>query len=140
MTARFGLVSLALGLLLAGPAGADYPDWESVAEVSTIEILTHDEDGDLRETTIWFVLLGGEPHLRTADSRWLQNIRRDPNVGFRIEGQEYEAAAREVTSDEMIEKVNQALREKYGWGDRFVRPLRYRNPRILRVSPRAPGS
>ena len=38
------------GLVLATVAPAEYPDWQSVADVGVIEVVTHDADGDLRET------------------------------------------------------------------------------------------
>jgi hypothetical protein len=51
---------LSLGLVLgAAEARAAEPDWDGLADVGQIEIITHDEDGDERETTIWFVVLDG---------------------------------------------------------------------------------
>ncbi len=73
----FPILALAV-LVFAAPAAPDHPDWEALADVEVIEVLTHDEDGDLRETKVWFVLLDGEPYLRTSGSRWLENLRRDP--------------------------------------------------------------
>ncbi len=116
-------------------ASAGELDWAQVADVSVIEIITNDEDGDLRETKVWFVLLDGVPHLRTNKSRWLANIQRDPGVLLRIEGVEYVQLARDVSSPEMIERVDQASRAKYGWQEAFIHPFRMSDPQILRLAP-----
>lgn len=126
-------------LLLASPARADYPDWERLADVGVIEVVTRDADGDLRETKVWFVLIDGAPYLRTSESRWLANLRRDPDLVLRIEEREYQARAEEVPGDEMVERVDRATLEKYGWQERMIHPFRMRKPEILRLSPRADG-
>jgi hypothetical protein len=125
--------------LVAAPSRADYPDWESVAHVKVIEVVTRDADGDLRETKVWFVLVDGAPYLRTQGSRWLANLRRDPNLVLRIEGREYEARAEEIPGDEIVEQVDRATLEKYGWQERMIHPFRMRKPEILRLSPRGNG-
>ncbi len=132
------VLAVALGSLGA-PASADYPEWESLAEVGVIEVVTQDADGELRETKVWFVLLDGEPHLRTSESRWLENLRRDPELVLRIEGRDYEARVEEVPGDEIVERVDAATLEKYGWQERLIHPFRRRRPDILRLSPRQPS-
>ncbi len=91
----------------------------------------------MRESKVWFVLVEGEAHLRTSESAWLENLRRDPNLGLRIEDVEYQARTLEVTSDELIEKVDAASRQKYGWQEAIIHPFRMREPDILRIAPRA---
>ncbi len=136
--ARVAPLLLALApLLVAAPARADAPDWESLADVKVIEVVTRDADGDLRETKVWFVLVDGASYLRTNGSRWLENLRRDPNLVLRIEGREYEARAEEIPGDEIVEKVDRATLEKYGWQERMIHPFRMGKPDILRLSPRA---
>jgi hypothetical protein len=125
--------------LLATPARAQQPDWEAVAEVPVIEILTTDADGDLRETKVWFVLIDGQPYLRTNASRWLENLRRDSDCALRIEGREYRARAEEVPGDTLVEAVDRASREKYGWQERMIHVFRMRTPQILRIHPRLTG-
>lgn len=135
-------LALVLFVVVAGaPAWTDsppagYPDWAALSDVGVIEVLTEDADGDRRETKVWFVLLDGEPYLRTSRSRWLENLRRDPDLGLRIEGIEYQARAEEVTSDALIERVDRASREKYGWQEALIHVFRIRKPDILRLSPR----
>jgi hypothetical protein len=133
------LLAFAL-LVLAAPAWAEYPDWASLADVQVIEVVTRDADGDLRETKVWFVLVDGAPYLRTSRSRWLENLRRDPDLVLRIEGREYEARAEAIPGDEIVEQVDRATREKYGWQERAIHVFRIRKPDILRLSPRGGGS
>lgn len=136
---------LVLALLLFAPglapglAAAGYPDWQAVADVGVIEVLTVDEDGDAREAKVWFVLVDGKPYLRTNGSRWLENLRRDPNLGLLIEDEVYEARAVEVEGDEILEQVDAASSEKYGWQESIIHPFRMKKPEVLLIMPRRAG-
>jgi hypothetical protein len=77
-------------------------------------------------------------YLRTSRSRWLENLRRDPRLVLRIEGREYEARTEEVPGDEIVEQVDRATREKYGWQEGAIHIFRMRKPDILKLSPPAP--
>jgi hypothetical protein len=125
---------LVLTALFYSEARASDLDWDLYSDVDVIEIITSDEDGEMRETKVWFVLVDDVPILRTSGSRWLENIRRDPLVTIRIEGEEYLQMAREVTSDEMIARVDEASREKYGWQDAFIHAFRIADPDLLALS------
>jgi len=116
-------------------ATADYPDWAALAEVEVIEVVSVDADGDVRTTPVWFVLLDGEPYLRTSGSSWLENLRREPNFGLVIEEQEYTARAEEVSGEEIVARVDAASGEKYGWQECFIHVFRTRTPDILKLSP-----
>ena len=129
------MVSL-IALLFASAASGDYPEWNDYVEVDVIEVITQDQDGGERETKVWFVLLGGEPYLRTSGSRWLANLRRDPDFKVRIEGAVYEARAEEIEGEAIVEKVDIASQRKYGFSDRVIGFFRSSRPDILRVSPR----
>ena len=136
-TARLALAALA-PLALVAPARAASPDWQRLARAGVVEVVTHDADGDLRETKVWLVLVDGAPYLRTSpDSRWLENLRRDPNLVLRIEGQDYELRAEEVPGDAIVERVDRATLEKYGWQERVIHVFRTTPPVILRILPRA---
>ena len=127
---------LAAALLLAATAaGAEFPDWDSVADVSVIEVVTRDADGDLRKARVWFVLVEGVAYLRTNRSRWLDNLRRDPNLVLRIDKRDYEARAEEVAGDTVVESVDAASIEKYSWQERMIHPFRMAKPYILRILP-----
>ena len=101
-------------------------------------MVTHDADGAERATKVWFVLVDGEPYLRTQRSTWLDNLRRDPDLVLRIEGREYEARAEEVPGDAIVAEVDAASRDKYGWQERTIHVFRLRKPDILKLSPRQP--
>jgi hypothetical protein len=140
---KFLLLRLWSGFLVAGlvfvgtgAAQAEFPDWNRFTDVQVIDVLTSDEDGKLRETPVWFVLLNSEPFLRTNDSRWLANIRRDPNLQIRIEGTVYEARAEEIPGREILEKVDIASRRKYGLQERLIHLFRIGSPQVLRLFPR----
>jgi hypothetical protein len=127
--------ALLMGLVATG-VDAEYPDWEQALDVKVIEVLTRDEDGDQRATKVWFVMLDGAPYLRTNGSKWLANLRRDPNLGLRIDDREYEARAEEIPGDDIVERVDRASVEKYGWQERFIHVFRMKKPDILRISSR----
>jgi hypothetical protein len=81
-------------------------------------------------------MLDGAPYLRTNGSKWLANLRRDPNLGLRIDDREYEARAEEIPGDDIVERVDRASVEKYGWQERFIHVFRMKKPDILRISSR----
>src|SRR2546425_978884 len=89
------MVCAAVLLALAGAARAGALDWQRVQDTGVIQILTHDEDGGLRETSVWIVTLDGRGYVRTNDSRWLANIRRGSSVALRLGEEEFAVAAHE---------------------------------------------
>lgn len=131
---RFGPAVLA-AILASMSAHAAEVDWPRVADVRVIELLTHDDDGDERTTKVWFVLVEGEPILRTNGSKWLDNLRRDPELVIRIADASYGHRAEEITDWEMVEPVNDAFREKYGFQDWVVGLFRFGRPELLRLAP-----
>lgn len=134
--ARLELAALlSLGLVLgAAGARAVEPDWEKIATVERIEIVTHDEDGDERETTIWFAVVDGQGFIRTGNSNWGENIRRNPSdVVLRIEGKEYPLRAEFIENDALRERVVAAFRAKYGWFDGAVNFVRGSRPNIMHM-------
>ncbi len=132
---RIGLLLAALASLATG-AAAEELDWERYADVKVIEVVTVDPDGDVRETPVWFVLLDGAAYLRTSRTRWLENIKRDPEVVIRIEDEEFPLLAHAVEGEEIIGRVDTASREKYGWQEAMIHVFRFRKPDILKLSPR----
>jgi hypothetical protein len=127
-------LALALAFTAAAPAQAS-TDWQAVAAVDTIEVITRDADGSERVTTIWLVVVDGQPYIRTGSSSWFENVERDPNVALRIEGQDHPVRAELVPeSDPTWERAQQAFRDKYGWSDRLLLPGMGTN--ILRAVPR----
>jgi hypothetical protein len=134
--ARLGsLPALALGAALAFSAPARGADpWAVFAETGTVEILTRDEDGDLRETPIWIVVQGEAGYVRTNDSRWLANIRRGSPIEVRAEGAVLPVRAEEQGDPADQERVEEAFKAKYGWVQRVMSSFRMRRPTVLRLT------
>lgn len=107
-------------LWVATAAHAAAPDWNAVAGEDTLEIVTHDPDGDVRETTVWMGVVDDVGYVRTTDSRWLANIGRDPNVVVRVAGAEYELRAEQISDTALRARVDEVFRVKYGFVDRVL--------------------
>ena len=131
---RTTLAVLLASLVLAAGARAAEPKWEKIAAVERIEIITHDEDNDPRETTIWFAVVDGQGFIRTGNSTWGQNIRRNPaDVVLRIEGVEYPLRAEFIENEKLRERVTAAFHTKYGWTDSLVHFFRGSRPNIMHM-------
>jgi hypothetical protein len=126
----------ALAVAGAGPARAIAVDWAAFQDESVIEILTVDPDGDPRETKVWVVVVDGAAWVRTNDSRWLANLRRDPAVRLRVRDREEAFFAEEVTDPAATGLVEEAFKAKYGFLQRVMSALRMREPTVIRLTPR----
>ena len=127
------LVALVAG---AGGARAEQIDWTPFAEESVVEILTLDPDGEPRETSVWVVVVGDAAYVRTNDSRWLANLRRDPGLRIRVRGREVPLHAEETADRETTARVEEAFKAKYGFMQRVMSALRLQEPTVLRLEPR----
>jgi len=128
---------LLLALLMAAlAAAAAAPDWNALKDVETIEIVTTDEDGSSRDTTIWLAVVDGQGYIRTGNSTWKGNIERNPDVTLRVEDTEYPVRAEFVSDAALKERVEQTLRDKYGFSDSFIGIFRIGEPNIMRLVPR----
>jgi hypothetical protein len=113
--------ALLLGFLVAAAhARAQAPNWRAFADEDVIEILTHDPDGELRETKVWVGVVDGVGYVRTSDTRWHGNIAADPNVVVRVAGEEYPLRAELVKDASLRARVNEVFRAKYGFTDRLL--------------------
>ena len=133
---RFTLAPLAalVSILASAAAIAAEPDWEQVKDVGRIEVITHDQDGDVRETTIWLAVLDGQGFIRTGSTTWGDNIKRNPDdVVLKIEGVEYPLRAELIENDTLRERVVAAFRAKYGWSDGAVNFIRGKRPLIMHM-------
>ena len=101
-----GIAMAALLLCLCAPSQAAEPDWMELAAPDVVRVVTVDPDGDVRVTKVWIVAHAGSAWLRTSDSRWLANLRRDPSLELR-------------SGDET---VTRELQRGYLLHDRLVRP------------------
>ena len=132
--ARLALIA-ALALPLAA-AATPTPDWDSLSDVGTIEVITEDPDGEPRETKIWLAVVDGQGFIRTGSSRWGEDIERNPDVVLRIDGVEYPLRAEFIENDEHREQIVAAFREKYGWVDGLLNVVRGKRPKIMHMVPR----
>jgi len=78
-----------------------------------------------REIEIWFTELGGRFYViaEYATAQWLRNLQASPEVLVRIAEEHFPATARVITADSdptLHRSVQQASREKYGWGDGVI--------------------
>ncbi len=128
-------LALALGFLLAAlPSLADV-NWNAHAAADTVVVVTADEDGAARETTIWLCVLDGQGYVRGGSGQWVANSLRNGDVKLRVDGTELSLRATKVTNAGEIERVTAAFREKYGFGDVMATWIRG-EPTIFRLTPR----
>ena len=95
-------------------------DWETVGDRWTVHLVTQDEDGDERRTRLWIAVVDGAGVLRTGETRWGENLRRDRYGGLLVRGVEHRVHVEFVEDEGMQKKINEAFREKYGWQDRLA--------------------
>lgn len=117
-------------------AGA--PDWAALAAIDTVDVVTTDEDGDVRETPIWLAVHEGVAYIRTSSgSSWGDNIERDGDIALRFEDGEYPLHASLVSDEALLDAVHATFRTKYGWFDSVAGVIRGSNPRIMQLAARA---
>ena len=132
-------VLLAALACLLGAVAADAAeiDWNSVAEVKEVRVLTTNEDGTPRETTIWLAVVDGQGYIRTSGwTKWGDNVERNPDIALRIGDTEYRLRASFVEDEALRERIVATFREKYGRIDGFLGVFRGSKPRIMRLDPR----
>jgi hypothetical protein len=134
---RLHALAPALALLFAAsaPAVVSEADWGTYAEADTVVILTTDEDGKPRKTTIWLCVSEGQGYVRGGSGRWVGNTLRNGDVGLRIGDAELALHATKLEDAAEIERVTAAFREKYGFGDVMATLVRG-TPTIFRLAPR----
>jgi hypothetical protein len=118
------------------PALAASPDWNAVAATSTVQVITKNQDGTLKETTVWLAVVDDQGYIRTGNTRWWANIERDHDVALRIEDHEYPLRVEVVEDPGLIQRVEEVFRAKYGWVDRALDVVRSGSPHIMKLSPR----
>lgn len=129
-------LGFALVLLVASAAAAS--DWGPFAEADVVHIVTTDEDGEARETPVWFVVVAGDGFVRTNDSRWLANIRRGSEVALRLDDSERAVTAEETEDAAVSAAVEEAFKAKYGLVQRIMSAFRMREPSVLRLREKTP--
>ncbi len=112
------------------------PNWDMLADLDTVQVVTADADGDLRVTTVWLAVLEEQGFIRTSDTYWFANLERDPALKLRAGGAEY-ALKRELVADAALgSRIDAAFRAKYGFSDRVISLFRGGSMRRMRLVPR----
>jgi len=132
----FRWVSISLALLCVHPSLAEEPDLERLREVGTVEVVTTDEDGASRETTVWIAVVDGAAYVRTGSSTWGENVVRSSELELRAAGSSQPMRVEFIEDDAVRERVSQGFRDKYGFSDRALAWIRGSRPKIMKLHPR----
>jgi hypothetical protein len=146
MRTRYVLILAVIALLAScgrETSPAEEPlAWTIVADRQMILVSTTDPEGEPRTTRLWIVVVGQSGYLRSADTRWAQDVERNPNFLLIVGDASYPVSATRVPfgTDEHA-RVMDAYSAKYGLLGRTVLRFysmigRYSGPsdaRILRL-------
>jgi deazaflavin-dependent oxidoreductase (nitroreductase family) len=75
---------------------------------------------------IWFVELEGRFYVISEQgtrAHWAQNLKRDPDVAFRVGGRDYVGAARTLESEAdapVARRVQELFESQYGWNEGLI--------------------
>ena len=125
-------LGLALAVAVAGPALAAI-DWTKYTDTQTIDVITTDEEGGSRVTTIWIVVLDYQAYIRTAGTTWGDNVEREGGLSLREASGDRPLRAERVLSEAEVERVVAAFREKYGTTDAVMEIIRFGEVRVFRL-------
>jgi hypothetical protein len=129
-----GSLVLAIGVATATSAAA--VEWKELAKANTVTITTNNADGSPRHTTVWMVVLDGFPYVRTGNTRWAENIARDPNVMLRVDEEDFVMRAVQVHDPILVERLQTEYHEKYGWSDSLAKLLPGSGTKLFRLDAR----
>lgn len=125
-------VGVMLALALSSVAHAA-PDWSQLADAQTVEVISTDEGGGSRLTTVWIVVLDHQAYVRTSGTTWGDNVEREGTLRLRVPAGEYALRAEKVLNAAEVERVVAAFREKYGTSDMLMGPFRFGERRVFRL-------
>jgi hypothetical protein len=136
LSSRMPFLLVIACLLIAGPALAGAPEWAAVADEETVYVITTDEDGDVRETKIWLLVLDDVGYIRTSrGTRWGDNVERNPDIALRVADADYPLRATFVEEDAERARIVAGFEAKYG-SNPILNWIRGDDPRIMRLEPR----
>jgi hypothetical protein len=122
------------GLVLAAAAAAGQPiDWTVYTDTQTVEVVSSDEGGGQRLTTVWIVVVDRQAYLRTAGTTWGDNVEREGALELRTANGDLRLRAEKVLSAAEVERVVAAFREKYGRTDAVMELIRFGERRVFRL-------
>ena len=97
-------------------------------------MITTDEGGRARTTTVWIVVVEGHAYLRTGSTIWGGNVEREGRLKLKGVAGEYQCRAERITDQSLNTKVTAAFRAKYGFRDVISGVIRLGESRIFRLS------
>jgi hypothetical protein len=117
-----------LGLLIvlismagcASPPIAEGPLGEADVDRWSVHVLTWDADGDRRKTRVWIAAVAGTPYLRTAQTRWWQNIERGSKTRILSGDRVYRVSIERIEDSILRSEIDSAFTAKYGWLGKLV--------------------
>jgi hypothetical protein len=125
-----------LALATAAGAAAGETDWAALADRDTVKVVTTDEDGDERTTTIWLLVQDGNGYIRTSKrSTWGDNVERNPEIALRVDDTDHPFRAVFITDAAEREAIVAGFDAKYGHNV-IIDWIRGDDPRIMRLDPR----
>jgi len=133
MTSLIRGVVLAFALAVASSTESATPDWSKWADLQTVQVISTDEGGRARTTTVWIVVVDGQAYLRTGRTTWGGNVERDGKLKLKGKPGEYQFRAERITDPSLDEKVMAAFRAKYGFQDVISGVIRLGQHRIFRL-------
>ena len=110
---KLAILGFAIVLTTASAASAGAVEWSAAHQYDVVEILSTDPDGALRETNVWVAALDGHGYVRTNDSRWFQNLVRDPNAQIRFGDVAYPVRAELIRDTALRARVDAVFAGKY---------------------------
>ena len=121
------LVALAVALLVA-------------SEIDEVVVLhTRDAEGEMASVRLWIVDLDGEQWLRAGgvERGWFRRVRAQPEVTLERDGERGEFRAVVIDEPAARERVDAAMREKYGTIDALILWLERTSHTVpIRLEPR----
>jgi hypothetical protein len=124
---------LAFTLAVASSTASATPDWSKWAALQTVQVISTDQGGRERTTTVWIVVVDGQAYLRTGRTIWGGNVEREGKLTLKGQPGEYPFRAERISDPSLQEKVMAAFRAKYGFQDVISGVVRLGQHRIFRL-------
>jgi hypothetical protein len=113
-TRRYWLAA-AFAAIRASASAASAP-WSEIAAADVVSVITADANGDGRETPVWVAVLDERAYVCTNDSRWFENLSREPDFELLAGDTRVAMRAEEIHDPALRARVDEAFRAKYPWG------------------------